>query len=187
MPQSTALNSSEVDVAVTGAVAFAETSETAPTDAETPLGGTWRDVGYISDSGVVETRNRSTNDIIAWQNSDKVRVVTTDADITVEFTMLQTNVDTLALYYGAEVDPVTGSVKIVPANSGGRRSIAIDYVDGDKFVRLYLPSAEVTSVESVNHVASDGATYGVTLTGYPATVGPDTYSAEKFFSELVGS
>lgn len=187
MPESTAVNSNEVDVAVTGAVAFADTSETPPTNAESPLVGSWRDVGYLSADGVVEARERSTNNIVAWQNSDIVRVVTTEASITVQFTMIQTNPDTLELFYGAPVDPVDGSIEIVPRESGGRRSIVVDYVDGDKYVRLYLPNAEVTEVEGPTLQAGEATGYGVTITGYPETVGGSTYSAKKWFSDLASS
>jgi len=187
MPESTAMNSNEVDVAVTGAVAFAETSETPPSDAETALEGSWRDVGFLNSDGVVEARERSTNNIVAWQNSDIVRVVTTEASITVQFTMIQTNSDTLALFYGAEVDPVDGSVEIVPRESGGRRAVVVDYVDGDKMTRLYLPNCEVTAVEGPTLTAGDAVGYGVTLTGYPETVDSATYSAKKWYSDLVGS
>lgn len=185
MPESTNLNSAEVDVAVTGAVAFAATTETPPTDAETPLNGDWRDVGYLSQDGVVEARDRSTNNIVGWQNSDILRVATTESSITVQFTMVQTNLDTLELFYGAPVDPVDGSIEIVPRESGGRRSLVVDYVDGDKFTRLYLPSAEVTEVEGPTLVAGDAVGYGVTVTGYPASVGESNYSAKKWFSDLV--
>jgi len=190
MPQSTELDAAEVDVAVTGAVAFAGTDASAPTDADTPVGtvdSDYRDVGYLSADGVVEARDRSTNNIVAWQNSDIVRVVTTEASITVQFTMIQTNPDTLELFYGSAVDPTDGSVKIVPRESGGRRSVIVDYVDGDKFVRLWLPNAEVTEVEGPSLTSGDAAGMGVTLTGYPETVNGDTFSAQKFFSDLVGS
>lgn len=188
MPESTNLNANQVDVAVTGAVAFGETSAEAPTDAETALpSGDWRDVGYISSDGVVEARDRSTNNIVSWQNSDIVRVVTTEASVTVEFTMIQTNADSLALFYGAEVDPTDGSIEVVPRESGGRRAIVVDYVDGDKLARLYLPNAEVTAVDGPTLAAGDAIGYGVTLTGYPETVGGSTYSMKKWFSNLVES
>lgn len=187
MAESTTMNAAQVDVAITGAVSYSDTSETPPTDAESPLDGTWRDVGYLSEDGVVEARDRSTTNIVSWQNSDIVRVVTTEASITVQFTMIQTNPDTLALFYGAEVDPVDGSIEIVPRESGGRRSVVVDYVDGDKLVRLYLPNAEVTEVEGPTLSAGEVTSYGVTLTGYPQTVNGSTYSAKKWFSELAGS
>lgn len=184
-----ALDSANVDVAITGAVAFAPTTATAPADADTPLPVEWRQVGYISDDGVVETRDRSTDTIVAWQGSDVVRTVTTESSITVQFTAIETNKDSIALYYGAEVDALTGRVDIVPADSGGRRSLVVDYVDGTKFVRLYLPEAELTETGDLTMSGGDPAGYEVTITGYPSSTITNTagkpVSAQKFISALV--
>lgn len=175
------LDSANVNVAVTGGVAFAPTATTAPVDASTALPVDWLQVGYISDDGVVETRERSTSNIVAWQNADVVRTVTTESSISVQFTAIETNPNSIQLYYGSEVDTTDGSVSIVPADSGGRRSIVVDYVDGDKFVRLYLPEAEVTEVGDLTLASGDPVGYDVTLTGYPSASG---FSAKKWWSEL---
>lgn len=172
-----------VRVAITGAVSFAPVGTTAPTDASTPLDPEdWRDVGYLSEDGVVEARERSSENIIAWQNASVVRTVTTEATITVNFTMIESNPNSLALFYGEEVSGVDGSVEITPANSGGRRAVVIDYADGESLIRLYLPEAEVTEVGEANHTSNAAIGYEVTLTGYP---GPDGWSAKKWFSDLV--
>lgn len=183
-----ALDSGNVDVAVTGAVAFAPVATAAPADANTVLPAAWRQVGYISDDGVVETRDRSTDTIVAWQNADVVRVVTTESSITVQFTAIETNPDSIALYYGAEVDAVDGSVDIVPADSGGRRSLVVDYLDGAKYVRLYVPEAELTETGDLTLASGDPAGYDMTLTGYPSasllSAGGQPLSAKKYFSAL---
>lgn len=179
-----ALNSANVDVAVTGVVAYAPTTTSAPTDADTPLDAEWRDVGYISEDGIVEARERSTENIIAWQNADVVRTVTTEASITVQFTMIETNPNSVELFYGAPINTVDGSVEINPANSGGRRSVVIDYVDGSKRVRMYLPEAEVTEIGETTLASGSAVGYDVTITGYP---GPDGFSAKKWFSALAGA
>lgn len=176
------LDSANVDVAVTGGVAFAPTATAAPIDATTALAVDWLQVGYISDDGVVETRERSTSNIVAWQNADVVRTVTTESSISVQFTAIETNPNSIQLYYGSAVDTADGSVDIVPADSGGRRSIVVDYVDGDKFVRLYLPEAEVTEVGDLTLASGDPVGYDVTLTGYPSSAG---FSAKKWWSELI--
>ena len=192
MPQDPTMTADNVDVAQTGGVAFAPTDTPAPTDAETPVTTPWRFVGYISQDGVVEARDRSTNNIVAWQNSDVVRVVTTEASITVEFTMIETNLNSLALFYGAEVEAADSSIEIVPRASGGRRAIVVDYQDGDdKHVRLYLPNAEVTAVTGPTLSAGDAVGMGVTITGYPQSFGEGetatSYSAKKWFSDLATS
>jgi hypothetical protein len=178
-----ALDSSLVDVAVTGTVSYAPTSAAAPTNSTTALDAAFDDVGYISEDGVVETRDRSTNNIIAWQNADVVRTVTTESSITVQFTMIETNRNSLELFYGTAVTGVAplGAINITPSDSGGRKSIVVDYVDGTKFVRLYLPEAEVTEVGELTLASGDPVGYEVTITGYPVAAG---YSAQKFWSEL---
>lgn len=177
-----ALDSSNVDVAVTGAVYFDTTAMAAPTNATAALPGTAKDVGYISEDGVVETRDRTTNNIIAWQNADVVRTVVTEAQIAVQFTMIETNPNSVELFYGQPLDGPTGSIEIVPADTGGRRTMVVDYVDGAKFVRLYLPSAEVGEVGELTLVSGDAVGMDVTLNGYPIPAG---FSAKKFWSDLI--
>lgn len=178
-----ALDSANVDVALTGAVSYAETTATAPTDADSPLDPEFRDVGYLSDDGVVEARDRSTNNIVAWQNSDVVRTTITESEMSVQFTMIESNPNSVELFYGQPVDDTDGSVEIVPSRTGGRRAVVVDYIDGDKFVRLYLPTAEVTEVGESNLTSGDAVGYDVTIVAYPdGTLG---YSGKKWFSALV--
>lgn len=178
-----ATNAANVNIGVSGAFSFGLTTATAPIDATTALpAADWHDVGYISADGITETRDRSTNNIVAWQNADTVRTVTTEASMTVQFVAIETNPNTLELYYGAAVDTTDGSVEIVPADSGGRRSIVLDYVDGSDLVRLYGPLAEVTDVgDLVVSSSGDPIGYDVTLTLYP---GPNGYAAKKWHSAL---
>lgn len=173
-----------VDVAYTGAVSYAVTGTAAPTDADTPLAAPWGAVGLISSDGVEITPERSVSNIVAWQRAQVVRTVVTESSIQVSFTMIETNEQSLELYWGAAVDPIDGSIEIDPGQTGGSRSFALDYVDGDKFVRLYLPTAEPTELEAVTWNSSgDAVGYGVTLTAYrDDTAG---YTAKYFNSTLV--
>jgi hypothetical protein len=178
-------DSSNVNVAVTGTVSFAPTDTAAPTDADTALPAAWRDVGYLSSDGVTETRDRSTSNIVAWQNAEVVRTVVTESSISVSFTMIETNAAALELFYGTAVDTTDGSVAIDPGETGGRKAVVVDFVDGADFVRLYLPQAEVTEVGESSLTSGDPVAYEVTLTGYPdATLG---VSAKKFYSGLVAA
>lgn len=179
-----ALNSANVDVAVSGAVSYAPIGSTAPVDADTALDVAYKDIGYISTDGVVEARERSTSNIVAWQRADVVRAVVTEASITVQFTGIETNIPTLELFYGATLSTVDGSILIVPGVAGVRRSLVVDYIDGTKYVRLWMPQAELTEVgETTLTSGGDPVGYDMTLTGYPdPTLGA---SAKKWFSALV--
>lgn len=178
-----ALDSAKVNVATTGAVYFAPVATAPPTDATTALPAAYRDVGYISEDGVVEARDRSTTNIIAWQNADVVRTVITEAYITVQFTMIETNPNSVELSYGDPVNTTDGSVSIIPGRTGGRRRIVVDYIDGDRFVRLFIAQAEVLEVGETTLASGDVTGYDVTITGYPdVALGA---SAKKWFSDLV--
>lgn len=178
-----ALNSANVDVAVTGGLWLAPISGSVPVDADTPMASPYLDMGYISDEGVTENRDRSTNNIIAWQNADVVRTVITESSITLSGTLIETKKETIEFWYAATIDPLDGSVEIVPSSTGGRRRAVLDYVDGTKFVRLFLPQAENLEVGELVYSSGEPVGYPFTITGYPdGTLG---YSAKKWFSELV--
>lgn len=179
-----ALNSANVNVAVTGAVSYAPVGSTAPVDADTPLAAPYVDIGYISSDGVVEARERSTSNIVAWQNADVVRSVVTEASITVAFTGIETNKATLELFYGSELNAVDGSITIVPGAAGTRRSVVVDYIDGDDYVRMWIPQAELQEVGELTLTSGgDPVGYNMTLRGYPDTTLGGT--AKKWHSALV--
>lgn len=175
-------NAANVNVAVTGVVSVAPEGTSAPTSAVSALNVAFKPVGYISSDGVTESRERSTSNIVAWQNSDVVRTVITEASLKVMFSMLETNETSLELFYGSALNPVGGQIDIVPGQTGGRQAIVIDYVDGASLVRLYLPHAEVVEVEDSVLTSGDAVMYGVTIQSYPdSTTGA---SGTKWFSAL---
>lgn len=180
-----ARDSANVDVAKTGTVSYAPMGTTAPTDADSPLGVGWLDVGWISEDGITEARDRSTNNIIGWQGAEIVRVVTTESSATFQFTMIETNENTLELFYGATLNGTDGSIEVKPSESGGRRSFNIDYIDGDKYRRIYVPEGEVTEVGERTLANGDAVGYDVTITGYPNSA--LDYTFKQWFSDLVAS
>lgn len=164
-----ALNASNVRVAVSGEVSVGLTSATAPTGTASALTG-FTGLGYVSEDGVTETRDRSTDSITAWQNSAQVRTVVTESSLTFQFTMIETKEATVELFYGAVVTPAVsdGSFVVVPANTGGQQSFVIDVVDGAELIRIYIPNGEVTEVgDRVYNNSGDPIGYDVTVTAYP--------------------
>lgn len=183
-----ALNAANARVALTGAISVAPTGTAAPTDASTALPAAWKDLGYVTEDGVTETRDRSTDTLRAWQNADLLREVVTEADLTFQFTLAETKAETVALYYGSTVDTATGAVVIVPAATGGRQSFVIDVVDGTQLIRAYIPEGEITEVG--DQVLSHGEIvgYDVTIKAYPsaalAVAGVGNGAAKKWYSGL---
>lgn len=165
-----ALDSTKVRVAVSGEVLMGLTTAAAPTGtAGTTTGFTG--LGYVSEAGVTETRDRSSDSIKAWQNGDVVRTVVTESSIKFAFTLLETTKETVELYYGTTVTAATadGSFVIVPASTGGRHSFILDVLDGSELIRTYIPSGEVSEVGDRVYAGGEPIGYEVTVLAYPAS------------------
>lgn len=160
-----ALSADNVNVAVTGKVYVAPTSATAPTGSDSTLTG-FTELGYVSADGITVTHDRSTSQIRAWQNSDLVREVTTEATTTYALTLLESNEDVIETYFGATI--TGGKIQVNPSATGGRKSWVIDVVDGTEVIRHYIPTGEVTAVEAQTFANGEAIGYGITITAYVA-------------------
>jgi hypothetical protein len=183
-----ALNSQNVRVAVAGTLSVGTGAATAPTDGDATLGSGWADLGYVSEDGVTETRDRSTNTIRGWQNGDILREVVTEASVTYQAVLVETKKETVELYYGTTVED-DGSLVIVPANTGGRRKFVLDVIDGDEFIRAYIADGEVTEVGDQVYSNGEAIGYEVTIRAYPSSTILDENgkpgSVKKWYSSLV--
>ena len=185
-----ALSSSNVRVAVTGALSIGTAEAAAPTTGDSALGAGWADLGYFNEDGVTETRERSTEKIKGWQNADTVREVVTEATLAFSGILIETKKETVELYYGNTVDSSDGSIVVIPAKTGGRRKFVLDVVDGDDFIRAYIASGEVTEVGEQVFASGEPIGYEVTITAYPDDsitdpITSDVGCAVKWYSTLV--
>jgi hypothetical protein len=164
-----ALDSTKVRAAVSGAVSLAPTGTSAPTDAATALPVAWKDLGFVSDAGVTESRSRNSNEVHAWQGGALVRVLITSGSMTFHLVLLESNINTVPLFYGATLTQTAtdGSVLIIPTNTGGRQSFVVDVIDGTNLIRTYIPQGEVTDIGDHVYVNSDPIGYDITISAYP--------------------
>lgn len=178
-------NAGDVRIAIpntTGGVKVGETSTTAPTDATTALDGGFVGVGYIGEDGFTESPSTDTQDITAW-GGDVVRTIQTSHSVTYAFEMIETNAQSLALYYGD--DNVTATA--ADASNGNRlatqvkgdqlprKSVVFEMYDGEVTERIYLPDAQVTERSEIQRAHGDAARYSVTITAYPDDSGVKAY------------
>lgn len=171
------LTAANVRVGVTGSVYTAPTGTALPTTVGGALNAAFIDLGYISEDGVTTSTSTDTNDIKAWQNGDIVRKVMTSHDFTMAFTMLETNENTLAVYYGnfthgAGAASGTAQVKGV---QGYRGEWVVNVVDGTDLIRVVVPDGQVTDRGDVVYVNGDPIGYEITVTCYPDTSGVKAY------------
>lgn len=180
-----ALDADKVVVAVTGAVLYAPTATSAPTNSTSPAPVGFRDVGYISDDGVTENHEEDSETIQAWQNGAVVRTITTSSVATYNFKMIETNKNALELYYKGSTITGSGGAYVLEVTPPGaiKKSFILEIVDGNIHERIYLPSAEVTERGEVNRVSSDAVGYEVTVTAYPVPNGTGGTYVAKVFSD----
>jgi hypothetical protein len=167
-----ALEADNVNVAVTGAFAYAPTATALPADAITALAVTYKNVGYLDESGVVQSITESSADIKAWQNADIVRTISTEHKLTYKLTLLETNPIALELIAG--VAPVLGVMQI----KGGVRPhhvFVLDVVDGTSHIRIVIPDGQVSEVGDVTYVNGAPISYPITINCFPDATGVKAY------------
>jgi hypothetical protein len=165
------LDSTNVLIGSTGAAYVAPLATAAPTTAVVALNAAFVDLGYLSDDGVTETYDDSTDEITAWQGGVVVRRVISSSSATLQFTMIESKVDTLELFHKGstmETDGATGFKMDVLAPTADRRSFVLDVLDGTTHIRLYVANGEVTERGEVTYANNGEAlSYPVTITCYP--------------------
>jgi hypothetical protein len=170
-----ALNANEVRSGISGEISVGLTSATAPATASATLTG-FNGLGYISEDGLVPTRERSTNDIKAFQNAKVVRTSVTDAKKSYEFTLLQTNKATIEFAFGTTVTQTVteGTYTDVVASTGGRKSFVFDITDGTNVYREYWAEGELTEMTPTGFVNGEAVAYQCTVVAYTDPVIHDT-------------
>lgn len=181
-----ALNSSNVLVALTGAVYVAPVGTALPTTAVAAWNAAFVDLGYLSEDGITEAHDDETADIKAWQNGDVVRSMITGSSATYSFTLIETTAAGLGLYYkgstitGTGDGPATVAVKTPVAQ---RHAFGFDVIDGLNIVRWTIAEGEVSERGDITYKNDEAVAYELTVTAYPAANGVHT---TKIISALDG-
>lgn len=156
---------------INGAIFRAPLGTALPTSATATLGAAWKNVGYISDAGVVNSNSPSSNNIKAW-GGDVVLTTLEEKPDTFQFTMIEAkNVEVLKAVYGdANVsgDLATGIHVSANSNQQPNCSWVIDQVlrDGTK-KRTVLPDAGISAVGDITYADSAAVGYQTTLSCLP--------------------
>lgn len=163
-----ALTTSQVGVAVTGEIFVAPTGTALPTDTSTALNAAFKGLGYVSDDGITENVERSIDDLVAWQNATVVRSVVTDAKITYEFTLWQTNKDVAETVNGVTVTQSAphGTYAMAAGTTGGRKAWVFHIVDGAEIKRIVIAEGEVTERGETTYASGEAIGYELTVTAY---------------------
>lgn len=133
-----ALDATEAVVAGSGHIYVAPEGTTLPDDLAA-LTDPWVELGYTTEDGVTFNLARSTNDILAWQSADPIRVVETSRAITVAGVLRQFNPENLDAAFGGgdfTPGPTFGTYVLPGSGENEVRVLVIDAIDGDDTVRF---------------------------------------------------
>lgn len=178
------VDSKNVRVAVTGAVYVGGVSHTPPAGFSQVPG--MKDLGYVSDAGITESRSRETKELYAWQNSATARETVTSAKFTEKLTLIETTKEALELYYCSAVTQTDkhGEINVDPAKQGDRHSFIIDVIDDDQLIRTWIPEGQITEIGDQVYSSGELIGYEVTIKAYPVSIDGQSYAAKKYYSGL---
>lgn len=154
-----------------GAVFSAPSGSTLPTAASETLDAAFQNMGYVGDSGIVNSNSMSSNPLRAW-GGDIVLVTQESKDDTFQFTMIEVlNPDTLKSVHGS--DNVSGTLAAgisVRANSKELPAQAwvLDMLLRDGAAkRIVIPNGKITAIGDVTYADNSMIGYPVTITALP--------------------
>lgn len=142
-----------------------------PTDATTEPEAAIKALGYISEDGLTESSERSTEKVKAW-GGDTVKVLQTEFAATFSFTFIEVlNADVLKAVHGDGNVTTTAAT----ASTGTLQSVKVtgeqldhdvwifEVKDGDAKIRIVVPDGQVTTVGEVTYNDGSVIAYQVTV------------------------
>lgn len=160
-----------INAAPTGAVSYAPLGTALPTTPTAALNVAFVEVGYIDDTGVVESDGRSITKVKAFQNSTIVRTLQTEQTLTYKLVMMETNANSLPVYfdtYVAGVGKISGAV-------APHRSWVFHIDDGAYKIRVVVPDGQVTERGDISFVGGDVIKYPLVIEAFPDATGTKAY------------
>jgi len=169
----------------TGALFYAPLGTTLPTNATADLDPAFRNLGYISEDGLVNGTETDTESVNDWSGAEVLSGQTSFAEM-FTFNMIEQNESSMKLYYGEDNVVVDGDGKLVSIKVKADELPEVCFVaevvqTGGRIKRIVVERGKMTDRSGeISYVNSEAVTYPVQLKAYPNTDGD--YHAEYFAS-----
>lgn len=153
-----------------GALFYAPLGTTLPTNATTALGAAFKNLGYISEDGLVNGVETDTESVTEWGGAEVLSGQTSFAEM-FTFNMLEANVDSLKFYYGednVEVDGDSITVKQNVAELPNVVFVAELVLTGGRVKRIVVQNGKMADRSGeISYVSGEPVAYPVQLKAYP--------------------
>lgn len=172
-------NSAEIRVAGSGKLYVAKVGTAAPTfgaDA-TADWSSWTNLGFTTGDGVTFSKKDKLEAIDSWQSVSPVHYIYSARDLSLKFSLLQFNEDTLPFFMGggkveADAAPATGTYtyEIAERAFADVRALGLEFTDvkagGTTAVtyRFIIPRGQVTATDDIKLNRKAASQLGVTFT-----------------------
>ncbi len=157
-----------------GAIYRAPLGSTLPTDASSALDAAFKELGYASEDGLVNSNSPESDSIKAW-GGDAVYTYQSNREDTFRFTLIEAlNIEALKAVYGDA--NVTGTLETgvtVKANNTEQPACAwvVDMIlRGNVAKRIVIPNGRVSEVGDITYADEEAVGYETTVT---ASADPD--------------
>ncbi|MET9345477.1 phage tail protein [Streptomyces termitum] len=173
-------NSAEIRVAGTGKLFVAKAGSPLPTFTADGTGdwpsATWTNLGYTTGDGVTFSKKDKLEPIDTWQSVSPVHFIYSSRDLSLKFSLLQFNEDTLPFFMGGgkvEAESATSTdtykYEIAERPYADARALGLEFTDvkvGGVAVtyRFVIPRGQVTASDDIKLARKAASTLGVTFT-----------------------
>ncbi|MEU9381245.1 phage tail protein [Streptomyces sp. NPDC048279] len=179
-------NSSEIRIAGVGRLYVATAGTDVPTTFSTDTAtdwASWQNLGFTSGDGVTFSKKDKLEPVDVWQAVSPVHFVYSDRDLTLKFSLMQFNEDTLPFFMGGgTVDAVTGSTGVYKYDIADRpfadvRALGLEFTDvkaSDGTAVTYrfgIPRGQVTAADDIKLARKSAAQLGITFTAMASADG----------------
>lgn len=157
-----------------GGVWIAPAGTTAPTDGTSALGGSFVNMGYISEDGYVQSTSTDTEEVKAW-GGDVVLTAQSSYSETHTVNFIETNINTLKAIYGAA--NVTQNGNMITVKSTGKELpecvVVIEItLTGGRIKRIVIPRAKIADRSGdITYSDTDAISYPAVFSAAPDTNG----------------
>ena len=170
----------------TGALFYAPKGTTVPTNATTELPEAFRNVGFISEDGLVNATETDTETVNDWSGQEVLSGQTSFAEM-FTYNMLEVNANSMRHYYGEDNVELDGegnitAIHVKPAELEEVVFVAEVVLTGGRIKRVVVPRGKfVDRSGEISYVNSEAVTYPVQLKAYPIA---DTSTHSEYFASV---